>query len=1009
MFTETSFENVVIDYLKELDYEYAHGSELVKEDKEVLLLDRLKQALIHLNPSVPISSLSEAIRVMKNFDTNDVFTNNKTFHQYLTEGIEISDFIDGKTKYYRVNLIDYDNPSNNDFLVVNQLEITEDGGKKIPDVFVYINGIPLIVMELKSTSREEVTIEDAYKQLMNYKNVHIPSLFYYNAFLVISDGVETKAGTITASFDRFMSWKKVNPEDDSVMYQNRWLESLMFGLFHQPRLLDVIKNFILFTPKAKIMAQYHQYYGMKKAIASCERAVSGDGRAGVIWHTQGSGKSFSMTFLAGNLVKSHVLNNPTLLVITDRNDLDGQLFETFKSASDFLRQTPVRMDSRQEVKDFLGNRQTGGIVFSTIQKFVEETGLLSERHNIVVMVDEAHRTQYGLDGKFDLDKGETKYGYAKYLREALPNATYIAFTGTPIETTDKSTYGVFGDLIDVYDMTQAVDDGATVKIYYESRLAKVQLDERKLQEIDDEYWSMQVNEGVEDYVVEQSQKQMSRMEQIITHPERIHEVVRDLIEHYEQRQDLVAGKAMIVAYSRKAAWAMYQEIMKQRPEWQNKVRMIMTSNNQDEEEMAKLIGNKKTQKQYEAEFRDVNSEFKIVIVVDMWLTGFDVPALDTMYIDKPMKAHNLMQAIARVNRVYEGKTGGLVVDYIGLKKELFDALKTYTNRDQDKIQENEEAKRSALDYLEVLRNMFHYFDYSDFFTESDRRRYELIRDGAEYVQLNEKRKAQFMDTTKRLKDVFKICTSLLDKQMKQEVSYFIAVRSFIMKTNKTGTPDLKEVNNRISKMLEEAILGDEVLVLTEAGSSDNFDLLTEENLQKLQAMPQKNIAANILMRVMKEKVDSLKKVNLVKSKEFSEKLQRILEQYNNRHDEEDVYRVLDELIKLKDAILVSIEEGNQLDLTYEEKAFFDVLTEDLEILETMDREVLLMIAKDLAKVINDTIKETGDEWYKSERAQAKMRTKIKRLLRKYDYPPNKSEQAINHVLEQAELQCMSMR
>ena len=356
MFTETSFENVVIDYLKELDYEYAHGSELVKEDKEVLLLDRLKQALIHLNPSVPISSLSEAIRVMKNFDTNDVFTNNKTFHQYLTEGIEISDFIDGKTKYYRVNLIDYDNPSNNDFLVVNQLEITEDGGKKIPDVFVYINGIPLIVMELKSTSREEVTIEDAYKQLMNYKNVHIPSLFYYNAFLVISDGVETKAGTITASFDRFMSWKKVNPEDDSVMYQNRWLESLMFGLFHQPRLLDVIKNFILFTPKAKIMAQYHQYYGMKKAIASCERAVSGDGRAGVIWHTQGSGKSFSMTFLAGNLVKSHVLNNPTLLVITDRNDLDGQLFETFKSASDFLRQTPVRMDSRQEVKDFLGNR-----------------------------------------------------------------------------------------------------------------------------------------------------------------------------------------------------------------------------------------------------------------------------------------------------------------------------------------------------------------------------------------------------------------------------------------------------------------------------------------------------------------------------------------------------------------------------------------------------------------------------------------------------------------------------
>ena len=1008
MFTETSFENVVIDYLKELGYEYAHGSELIKEEKEILLLDRLKESLIRLNPDIPTSSLLEAIRFIKNFDTNDVFTNNKTFHQYLTEGIEISDFINGKTEYYRVSLIDYENPANNDFLVVNQLEITEDGSKKIPDIFVYINGMPLIVMELKSTSREEVTIEDAYKQLMNYKNVHIPSLFYYNAFLVISDGVETKAGTITASFDRFMSWKKVNFEDDSAMYQNRWLESLMFGLFDQTRLLDVIKNFILFTKNAKIMAQYHQYYGMKKAISSCERAVCGDGRAGVVWHTQGSGKSFSMTFLAGNLVKSITLKNPTLIVITDRNDLDGQLFETFKSASNFLRQKPVQMDSRQEVKDYLGGCETGGIVFSTIQKFVEETGLLSERQNIVVMVDEAHRTQYGLDGKFDLDKGEMKYGYAKYLREALPNATYIAFTGTPIETTDKSTYGVFGDLIDVYDMTQAVDDGATVKIYYESRLAKVQLNERKLQDIDDEYWSMQVNEGVEDYVIEQSQKQMSRMEQIITHPQRIRQVVSDLIEHYEDRQHLVAGKAMIVAYSRKAAWAMYQEMMAQRPEWKNKVRMVMTSNNQDEEEMAKLIGNKKTQKQYEVEFRDINSEFKIVIVVDMWLTGFDVPSLDTMYIDKPMKAHNLMQAIARVNRVYEGKTGGLVVDYIGLKKELFDALKTYTNRDQDKIQENEEAKRLAFDYIEVLRNMFHYFDYSDFFKDSDRRRYELIRDGAEYVQLNEKRKAQFMDTTKRLKDVFKICTSLLDKEMKQEISYFIAVRSFIMKTNKTGTPDLKEVNNRISKMLEEAILGDEVLVLSEAGSSDNFDLLTEENLQKLQAMPQKNIAANILMRVMKEKVNSLKKVNLVKSKEFSEKLQRILEQYNNRHDQEDVYLVLEELIKLKDAILISIEEGTQLHLTYEEKAFFDVLTDDLEILESMDREVLLLIAKDLAKVIHDTIKETGDEWYKSERAQAKMRTKIKRLLRKYDYPPNKSEKAINQVLEQAELQCMSM-
>ena len=1007
MFTEESFENVVIEYLKELNYDYIHGSNLTRDNKEVLLLKNLKTNLININKEIPESSIDYAIKKIQNFETNDVFTNNKLFHKYLTEGIEINDFIDGKTVYHTIKLIDFDNIKNNEFLVVNQLEIVEDDIKKIPDIIVYVNGIPLVCMELKSTSREEVNIEDAYKQLMNYKEVHIPSLFYYNAFLVISDGVNTKAGTITAPFNRFMDWKKINIEDEvkdilGVDYKN--LDTLLYGMFDKERFLDIIKNFILFIPKGKILAQYHQYYGMKKAINSVINAVNSDGRAGVVWHTQGSGKSFSMTFLAGNLIKDKRLESPTILVITDRNDLDDQLFSTFCSASEFLRQEPIKCDSRADVKQVLEGRKTGGVVFSTIQKFEEETGLLSDRKNIIVMVDEAHRTQYNLDGKLDINTGEIKYGYAKYLREALPNATYIAFTGTPIDNTDKSTYGVFGDLIDVYDMTQAVEDGATVKIYYESRLAKVKLDQSTMNLIDEEYFNMQVKEDVESYTVEQSQKQMSRMEKIICDEDRIRQVVKDIISHYEERKTQVAGKAMIVAYSRTAAYLMYKEMIKQRPDFENKVKMVMTTNNGDDEEMAKLIGTKKDQKKREEEFRDLDSEFKIVIVVDMWLTGFDVPALDTMYIDKPMKAHNLMQAIARVNRVFPGKSGGLVVDYIGLKRELFDALKTYSTRDQDKIQENDEAKTIALDILEILRNEFHSFDYEGFFGDSDKVRYDLIRNGAEFVQFMEHRKNLFMEQTKKLKDVYKICTSLLSKREKEEISFFMAIRSFIMKTTKKGVPDLKEINERISKMLEDAILGDEVLVLTKAGSSETFDLLNEENMLKIKLMPQKNIAANILMRAMKDKVEQVKKKNIIVSRAFSEKLQQIIEKYNHRHDEKDVYEVLEALVQFKEELYKAIESGNAMDLTYEEKAFFDVLTADPEVIAMMEDDILIKIAKDLTKTVKENL---CPAWHERKQAQAKMRMKIKKLLKKYDYPPNKSEKAVEDVMEQVTLQCVA--
>lgn len=1003
MFTEEQLENTVIEYFEELGYNYLPASQLNRDEREVLLLERLETALKKLNPNVSSDVLQQVIRKFQQFDTNDVFTNNKVFHKYLAENLEIPEFVNGETVYHRIQLIDWDRPENNDFLIVNQLEVVERDTKKIPDIVLYVNGLPLVVMELKSTSREEVDIEDAYKQLKNYMNVHIPSLFYYNAFLIIIDGVNAKVGTITAPFDRFSAWKKIDIQDEVL--ENRELDTLMYGLFNKERMLDVIRNFTLFTNESKIMAAYHQYYGMKKAIASTIRAVATDGRAGVIWHTQGSGKSYSMTFLAGNLIKSPILKNPTIVVITDRNDLDGQLFGTFSGANEFLRQTPLQAESRSHIKELLENRQTGGIIFSTIQKFEEETGLLSDRKNIIVMVDEAHRSQYGVDAKYDIETGEQKYGYAKYLREALPNATFIAFTGTPIETTDKSTTGLFGDIIDVYDMTQAVQDGATVKIYYESRIAKVKLDESKMDEIDREYWSMQVNEGVESYTVEESQKRLSRMEQIIGDDDRIRQVVTDIIEHYEERKNLVAGKAMIVAYSRKTAFKMYKEIMRQRPDWEDKVKIVMTENNQDPEELAKLVGNKQTRKEREKEFKDVNHPFKIVIVVEMWLTGFDVPALDTMYIDKPMEAHNLMQAIARVNRVYPGKTGGLIVDYIGLKRNLMEALKTYTKRDQDKVQENEEARIIALNLLEVLKNMFHKFNYSGFFGENDKKRYEAIRDGAEFVQATEERKNMFMHESKKLKDVYKICTGLLTQEQKGEISYFIAVRSFIMKTTKKGVPDLKEINERISKMLEEAILGDEVLVLTEATSSESFDLLNEENIAKLQAMPQKNIATNILMRVMKQKLSSVKKTNLAISRSFSERFELIVERYHNRTDDTDVIEVFKELIQFKNELEEAIEAGKHLGLSYEEKAFFDVLGSDPEIKQLMEDEKLMAIAKDLVETVR---KYRTHDWDKKVQAQARMRLYIKKVLRKHGYPPTKEPKAVEDVLEQAKLQAAGM-
>ena len=735
MFDEETLENVTMDMLKELEYECINGYEMERTDfSKVLLEEDLFDAIERMNKGIEFEQIQEVIKTIRNLDNNNTILNNKQFTKYLLEGISVPIQEDGETKYKTIKIIDFENIQNNIFKAINQYTIIEHSEKR-PDIIIFINGMPLVVVELKSTVREDVKLIDGYNQLKGYQEVHIPSLFYYNQFMIVSDGVQARAGTITSPWSRFSEWKKVE-DTDEVLENMPTHKTLFNGMLRKDRLLDIISNFILWSEDSKILSAYHQYFGVKKAIASTENAIDNKtGKAGLLWHTQGSGKSFSMVFYTGNMIK--VLNNPSIVVVTDRNDLDNQLFTTFAKCSEYLKQEPVQIENRQDLNEKLEGRKSGGIFFTTLQKFEEETGVFSQRDDILVLVDEAHRSHYGLDAtiKFDKAKMEAykKYGTAKYLHDAFPNATYIGFTGTPVETKDKSTTNVFGDIIDTYDMTQAIMDGATVPIIYESRMARVGLNQKILDEIDDYYNMLETEEGIDDYKIAESKKAMATMKQIIEDPDRLEMIVKDIIKHYEEIETSVANKAMVVAYSRQSAFTMYNKFLELRPEWKNKVNMIITSNNKDDEEMQKAIGSKKDKKQLEVDFKDMESSFKIAIVVDMWLTGFDVPGLGTMYVDKPMKAHNLMQAIARVNRVYKDKTGGLIVDYIGLKRWLLDALKTYTKRDQGKIVDNSELVKVLNDKVELIRDLFKGFYYGHFATTTDSDKYEIIMAGANWM------------------------------------------------------------------------------------------------------------------------------------------------------------------------------------------------------------------------------------------------------------------------------------
>ena len=1002
MFTEEQLEDMTMSLFKNLGYECKNGYEIERDYHSVFYDDTLFDDIANINKDFTDEQINEAIKTIKNLTYNNVVEDNKEFTRYLLQGVPVEVKTNNGYQYKNVRLIDFDNISNNHFQAINQFTIIEFEQKR-PDIIVFINSIPIVVIELKTATNEDVKLEDAYNQLWRYREMSIPTLFRYNQFLVISDGVTAKAGTITSQYSRFSDWKKVEYTDEVKENMDTHI-TLFNGMFRKDRLLDIIGNFILYSNDSKILAQYHQYFGVRKAMVSTVTTGAKTGKAGIIWHTQGSGKSFSMVFYAGNMIKW--LLNPTIVVVTDRNDLDNQLYETFYKCSEFLKQKPVQADTRSDLKELLTDRVAGGIFFTTLQKFEEESGLFSDRDDILVLVDEAHRSHYGLEAtmKLNLETMEAykKYGTAKFLHDALPNAIYIGFTGTPVETKDKSTSAIFGEVIDTYDMTQAILDGSTVPISYESRMARVGLNQKILDEIDRYYAFVEESGAADEIAINKSKQMMAKISQVIEDPDRLELIVKDIIDHYEERKDMTANHAMVVAYSRKSAYIMYQKFLELRPDYKDVVNVVITPSNKDPEEMQKVIGTKGDKKELERRFKseDPKEKFKIAIVVDMWLTGFDVPGLGVMYFDKPMKAHNLMQAIARVNRVYKDKKGGLMVDYIGLKGWLLDALKTYTTRDQNKIKDTEELVNVLLDKLEVIDNMFNGFDYSNFKELDNTGKYNLIREGSNLMLATEDLKRRFMKHSADVKNLYTLCNGVVNSKVKDKCLFIISVKSFISKITNTGKLDVSEINRTVGRMLEESITEDELLNLGELTRGNSLELLSDAMLGKLRAMKDKNVAAEVLARAIKTTIGDIGKINLTLQEKFSTKFNKIVDMYNERTDIADIEKIIEEMIALKKEIEVEIANGNEYDLSAEEKAFFDALGADPEIKELMKDEILVQIAKELVELINENL--TLDA-FKREDARARIRSNIRRLLIKYNYPPVKREGAVDKVIKQAEL------
>ena len=1017
-YTESNYENAVLQLLNEgLGYTYVYGPDVERDYHSPLYVDVLLPALQRINPRLPIEALNEAVYKLKTFETGTLLQKNMTFTDYMQSGVPVKYFVNGEERSALVYLIDFRSPANNDFTVVNQWTIVENSEKR-PDVILFVNGLPLVVVELKSPSREETDASAAYRQLRNYM-YEIPSLFIYNQVCVMSDLTTSKAGTITSGEDRFMEWKTKDGSYENTQYAQ--FDTFFEGMFEKERFLDILKNFICFNVDGqntfKVLAAYHQYFAVKKAIESTRHAIETDGKGGVFWHTQGSGKSLSMVFYAHYLQEA--LESPTIVVITDRNDLDNQLYGQFSRCKDFLRQTPQQAESRQNLQELLAGRQANGIIFTTMQKFEETGEPLSQRRNIVVMADEAHRGQYGLTEKVvtrQNDKGElevhTSIGTARIIRDSLPNATYIGFTGTPISSKDRSTREVFGDYIDIYDMTQAVEDGATRPVYYESRVIHLKLDENTLRLIDQEYDLMA--ENADPYVIEKSKKELGQMEAVLGADETIDSLVCDILDHYENyRAGLLTGKAMIVAYSRPIAMKIYRRILELRPAWTEKVAVVMTQGNNDPEEWRQIIGNKAHKDDLARKFKDNDSPLKIAIVVDMWLTGFDVPSLATMYVYKPMSGHNLMQAIARVNRVFRDKEGGLVVDYVGIASALKKAMNDYTVRDKKNYGDPDVGKAAYPKFqekLEVCRDLFHGFDYTSFLAGNDLEKARMISGGVNFLlgksvaerDLPDAEKTQtvYIKEALLLKQALSLCSSMVDAQTRFEAAYFETVRTMLVRLTTDGTGKkftLPEVNERINELLKHSIKSEGVINLF-SNVGTEFSLFDPKFLEEVANMKEKNLAVELLKKLISEQVSVYRKTNLVKSQKFSEIIQSTMNRYLNGMLTNE--EVIQELLKLAREIADANAEGEKLGLTAEELAFYDALTKPRAIKDLYEHDELIAITKELTDLLrkNRTI-----DWQKKESARAGMRRLVRRLLKRHKYPPEGMEDAVQTVISQCEL------
>lgn len=1023
-FHEDDLEQATLEWLEELGYETLHGPDIAVDGEyperesyqEVVLHDRLEEALRKINPSATSSSIERAIQLVTMIESPSLIVNNRNFQKFVTDGIDVEYRTDdGRNATEKLWLFDFENMNNNDFVAVNQFTVIEGQNNKRPDVVVFVNGLPLVVIELKSSTNEQAGITEAFRQIQTYKRA-IPSLFNYNTFLVISDGVNARAGSLTANEERFMMWRTEDGETIAPT-SNPQLETLLRGMFKQDVLLDILRHFVVFQSDGentfKIVAAYHQYYAVNKAVEQAKRASSADGdrKIGVIWHTQGSGKSLSMVFFTGKLVLE--MDNPTVVVLTDRNDLDDQLYGTFSMSKDLLRQTPKQAETRSDLKDLLAV-ESGGIVFTTMQKFAPEEGTstmdaLTERKNVIVMADEAHRTQYGFQAEMQKGNSDiaTKYGYAKYMRDALPNASFIGFTGTPVEMADKNTPAVFGNYIDIYDMTQSVEDESTVRIFYESRIIPLQLPEDL--NIDSDY--EEITEYQEESDRERLKSKWSRLEALAGAESRVDQLAKDIVDHYENRETAIHGKAMIVVMSRRIAVDLYEAIIRIRPEWHSYdddkgvIKIVMTGASNDPEHWQQHIGNKRRRDFLARRMKDNEDELKLVIVRDMWLTGFDVPSMHTMYVDKPMRGHNLMQAIARVNRVFKDKPGGLIVDYIGIADSLKEALKQYTESDRENTGiDTSVAVDLMLEKFEIIQDMLFQHNYEHFLSDKSSERMKAITETMDFViGLGEEDKKYFIKTVTELAKAFALCSTEEEAQeLNAEIGFFKAVKSGLMKLipSGSGKKTTAQIDDQLNQLISKSIISEEVVDVYETLGLDSPDIsiLSDKFLEDVRALPQKNLAVELLNRLLQGKIKAVQKTNLVKAKKFSEMLENAVNQYNKRAIETS--KVIEELIELAKEMNESYKIGENHGMLKEEVAFYDALSSHDTAEEVLGDEVLRAIAHELTKSVKENM---SIDWNLRESARAKMRITVRRLLKKYGYPPDLQKMAVETVVKQAEL------